>query len=271
MRGSRLRVGLTVLVAVVLLSACGSTAARPSPSPSGRGAIEGETIDRLPTAPAPERPQPSPATALTQDEFATAVFNDIQAMWSQEFRRAGVTYHAARLVLYSAQVATACGTETSEVGPFYCPADGSVYLDLQFLTAMQQFLNAEGDFARAYIIAHELGHHVQNLLGITVRTAAAQQQNPPQANAISVRVELQADCLAGVWAHSAYQRNLLGSNEMEQALRAAAAVGDDYQQHLSGRQVQPENWTHGSSAQRQEWLKRGFDTGKPDDCDTFAA
>lgn len=271
MRGSRLRVGLTALVAVLLLSACGTTAANPTPSPSGRAAIEGGTIDRLPTAPAPPRPTPTPAATLSQDQFATAVFNDIQTMWSQEFGRAGITYHPARLVLYSAQVATACGTETSEVGPFYCPADGSVYLDLDFLTAMQQFLGAEGDFARAYIIAHELGHHVQNLLGISARANAAKQQSPPQANAISVRVELQADCLAGVWAHSAYQRNLLSPGDMDQALRAAASVGDDYQQHLSGQQVQPENWTHGSSAQRQQWLQRGFDTGKADDCDTFAA
>ncbi len=273
MRGSRLRVGLTAVIAVLLLSACGSTAAKssPSPSPSGSAAIEGGSIDHLPTVPAPARPQAAPAPTLTQDQFATSVFNDVQAMWAQEFRRAGITYHAARLVLYSSQVATACGTETSEVGPFYCPADGTVYLDLAFLTAMQQFLNAEGDFARAYIIAHELGHHVQNVLGITVRSAAAKQRNPPQANAISVRVELQADCLAGVWAHSAYQRNLVQPGDMEQALGAAAAVGDDYQQHLSGQQVQPENWTHGSSAQRQQWLQRGFDSGKADDCDTFAA
>lgn len=271
MRGSRLRVGLTALLAVVLLSACGTTAAKPSPSPSDSAAIEGGSIDRLPTAPAPPRPQPTPAATLTQEQYATQVFDDVQAMWQQEFRRAGITYHAARLVFYSSQVATACGTETSDVGPFYCPGDGTVYLDLAFLTSLQQFLDAEGDFARAYIIAHEVGHHVQNLLGITARAAAAKQQNPPGANAISVRVELQADCLAGVWAHSAYERNLLSPGDMDQALRAAAAVGDDYQQHLSGQQVQPENWTHGSSAQRQEWLKRGFDSGKADDCDTFAA
>lgn len=271
MRGSQLRVGLAVVIAVAVLSACGSTAAKPSPSPSGRAAIEGGSIDRLPTAPAPSRPQPTPAAALTQDQFATAIFNDAQAMWSREFSSAGVTYHQARLVLFSSEVATACGTQASDVGPFYCPADGSVYLDLAFLTAMQRALGAEGDFARAYIIAHELGHHVQNLLGITVRAAAAKQQSPPQANAISVRVELQADCLAGVWAHTTYQRNLLSPGDMEQALRAAAAVGDDYQQRLSGRQVQPENWTHGSSAQRQEWLQRGFESGKADDCDTFGA
>lgn len=259
------------MFALLLLCACGTTAARPSPSPSGSAAIEGGSIDRLPTAPAPARPTPTPAPPLTQDQYATSVFNDVQSMWAREFRSAGITYHQARLVLYSSQVATACGTETSEVGPFYCPADGSVYLDLDFLTAMQQFLRAEGDFARAYIIAHELGHHVQNLLGISSRANAAMQQNPPQANAISVRVELQADCLAGVWAHSAYQRDLLKPGDMDQALQAAASVGDDYQQHLSGQHVQPENWTHGSSAQRQEWLQRGFDSGKADDCDTFAA
>ncbi|MBO0702677.1 MAG: neutral zinc metallopeptidase [Candidatus Dormibacteraeota bacterium] len=219
---------------------------------------------------APATPPPTPAPTLTQEQFATAVFNDVEAMWAREFANAGVTYHPARLVLFSQVVPTACGTQESDVGPFYCPADGTVYMDLAFLTAMQEFLRAPGDFARAYIIAHEVGHHVQNVLGISARAQAEQQRDPTSASAISVRVELQADCLAGVWAHSAYERNLIGQNEIEQALRAAASVGDDYQAKLAGHQVEPDNWSHGSSAQRQEWLERGFKSGDPGHCDTFA-
>lgn len=269
-RGSRLRVVLVGIIALVVLAGCGSPAAAPSPSPSNESRIEGQSIDRLPPVAPPRTPQPTPATALTQEQFATAIFNDVQAMWAREFGNAGLPYHGARFVLFSSAVPTACGTQQSEVGPFYCPADGSVYMDLTFLAALQQHIGAPGDFARAYIIAHEVAHHVQNLLGISSRATAAQHRDPTQANAISVRVELQADCLAGVWAHSAYRRDLVTTSDMQQALRAAAAVGDDFQQKLGGQQVQPEQWTHGSSAQRQEWLQRGFNSGKADDCDTFA-
>lgn len=273
MRGSPLRGGLAALAALLLLCACGIGTAQhsPSPSPSNTPQIEGGSVDRLPSVPAPTTPRPTPAPTLTQEQFATAIFNDVQAMWQREFADAGIPYHPARLVLFSEAVPTACGTQASDVGPFYCPADGSVYMDLAFLTAMQQFLGAEGDFARAYIIAHEMGHHVQNLLGISARAQAAQQRDPTTASAISVRVELQADCLAGIWAHSTYERNLIGQREIDEALRAAAAVGDDYQAKLAGKQVEPDNWSHGSSAQRQEWLERGFKSGNAGDCDTFAA
>lgn len=206
---------------------------------------------------------------MTQQQYATAVFSDVQAMWSREFSRAGIHYRPARLVLFSSQVNTSCGTQPSEVGPFYCPADDGVYIDLAFLTALQQHLGAPGDFARAYIIGHEVGHHVQNLLGISSRATAAQHANPEHANAISVRVELQADCLAGVWAHSAYQRQLLRPGDLEDALTAAAAVGDDFQQSLASGQVEPDNWSHGSSAQRVHWLQTGFDSGDVGSCDTF--
>lgn len=267
---------LAAVAALLLLTACGAlgagTADKPSPTPSDTSSIEGGSIDRLPSVPAAV-PTPTPAAAPdpTEAEFATAIFNDVQAMWAQEFSQARIQYHAARLVLYSTLVDTACGTEKADVGPFYCPADDTVYLDLAFLTLMQRHIGAEGDFARAYIIAHEMGHHVQNLLGISSRAQTLMQQRPGQANAISVRVELQADCLAGVWAHSTYQRGLVTQGDFEQALNAAAAVGDDLQQQLSGGQVEPENWTHGSSAQRMAWLQRGFDSGRADDCDTFAA
>lgn len=233
--------------------------------------MEGGSIARLPRAPTPT-PTATPAGTLTEDQFATQTFDDVQAMWSAEFSRAGLTYHPAQLILYSTTVETACGSGSAEVGPFYCPADSTVYIDLQFLTLMQQQLGAPGDFARAYIIAHEVGHHIQNLLGISARAQSLQQQLPQgQANGISVRVELQADCLAGVWAHSAYQRGAIGQAEFQQALRAAASVGDDLQQQMSGNEIEPENWTHGTSAQRQEWLRRGFDSGNANSCDTFAA
>lgn len=278
MRGSLRRGGLAAVAALLLLllTACGGlatgTAAKPSPTPSSTSSIEGESIDELPTVPAATAtPTPAAAPTPSEEQFATAVFDDVQAMWAQEFSTAGIPYRPARLILFTTQVATACGTEMADVGPFYCPGDDGVYIDLSFLTLLQRAIGAEGDFARAYIIAHEVGHHVQNLLGISGRAAALQEQHPTQANAISVRVELQADCLAGVWTHSTYQRGLITDGVFQQAVRAAAAVGDDLQQQLSGGQVESENWTHGSSAQRVEWLERGFNSGSADSCDTFSA
>jgi predicted metalloprotease len=198
------------------------------------------------------------------------VFDDVQSMWSSAFSRGGERYAPARLMTFSSVVGTACGEQRSEVGPLYCPGDRTVYIDLRFLAQMQQQLGATGDFAQAYVIAHEMGHHVQNVLGISGRVAAADKANPSGANALSVRVELQADCLAGVWAHTAYTRELVGQADLDQALRAAASVGDDFQQHLATGQIEPERWTHGSSAQRQRWLATGFDKGTPSACDTFS-
>ncbi|MGH7921992.1 MAG: KPN_02809 family neutral zinc metallopeptidase [Candidatus Dormibacteraceae bacterium] len=261
-------------MAVLLLASCGASGGGASststPTPGSTAAIEGGGAQRLPTVPKPSKQvSPTPSAALSQQQFAAQVFNDVQAMWSREFAKAGIRYRPARLVEYSSVVHTSCGTQPSDVGPFYCPADGTVYLDLTFLTAPQQHIGATGDFARAYIIAHELGHHVQNLLGISSRAATVEQHDPAAANAVSVRVELQADCLADVWAHSTYDRKLLEPGDLEQALKAAAAVGDDFQQRLSGGQVEPESWSHGSSAQRQQWLQTGFHTGSPGSCDTL--
>jgi predicted metalloprotease len=203
--------------------------------------------------------------------FVAAVFTDAQSQWQKVFAAAGLTYRPARMVLFSSAVHTGCGTETSEVGPFYCPADHSVYLDTAFFDEMERRYGVSGDFAMAYVVAHELGHHIQAVTGLTAQVAQLGQANPALANALSVRTELQADCYAGVWAHSTYERDLLEPGDLSEALTAAAAVGDDFLQQAATGTVSPEQWTHGSSAQRQQWLTTGFTTGQPSSCDTFAA
>jgi predicted metalloprotease len=173
-------------------------------------------------------------------------------------------------VFFSQATNTGCGQASAQTGPFYCPIDGLVYFDLEFLAALQQQLGAEGDLAAQYIVAHEYGHHVQNVLGINAQVHQAQQQNPSQADRYSVALELQADCLAGVWAHDANARGLLAEGELAEAINAAEAVGDDrIQQQTQGR-IDPESWTHGSSEQRQTWFRRGYESGSANSCDTFA-
>jgi predicted metalloprotease len=201
--------------------------------------------------------------------FIAAVFNDAQQQWNRVFTEAGLTYQPARLVLFTSAVNTACGAQSAKVGPFYCPADHGVYLDVSFFEQMERQFGVQGDFAQAYVVAHEVGHHIQVLTGVTAQVAHLSESRPEAANALSVRTELQADCYAGVWAHSAYQRGLLEPGDIEEALHAAAVVGDDFQQRAATGTVQPENWTHGSSAQRQQWLRTGFEDGRPDSCDTF--
>lgn len=265
----------STLLLVLALTSCGSAQSiqhSSSPSPSGLAAVEGSQMQRLPRAPAAgSGANPVPSGAMTQQQFATLVFGDIQTFWESEFSKAGVAYQPAQLVTFNGGVETSCGAQPSEVGPFYCPPDHAVFIDLAFLTALQKQIGAEGDFARAYIIAHELGHHVQTLTGVTTRVNVLSTASPKNANPLSVRSELQADCLAGVWAATAYSRNLIGQSQIDQALRAAAAVGDDYQQQLSGAEVDDAGWTHGSSAQRQHWLQTGIEKGHPDACDTFSS
>jgi predicted metalloprotease len=185
----------------------------------------------------------------------------------------GRTYEDPKLVLYTGAVASACGTAQSAVGPFYCPGDQRVYLDLGFFRELQTRFQAPGDFAEAYVIAHEVGHHVQNLLGITQRVERARGQGAERgANGLSVRLELQADCFAGVWANQANRaRNILETGDIDEGLRAASAVGDDRLQMQARGYVVPESFTHGTSAQRARWFKRGFDRGEVRDCDTFNA
>ncbi len=210
---------------------------------------------------------PDPDAQLA--DFVTFVVEEVQASWDQQFRAAGKVYPTTTLVLFEEATQSGCGPASSATGPFYCPADSKVYLDLGFFRELSTRFGAPGDFAQAYVIAHEFGHHVQNVLGINERVRREQQRQPDQANQLSVRLELQADCLAGVWANSAYEQDLLESGDLEEGLEAAAAVGDDRIQRQAGRRVDPHSFTHGTSEQRASWFKKGFERGQPDSCDTF--
>jgi predicted metalloprotease len=206
-------------------------------------------------------------------EFVSVVLADTEETWGQIFDEAGGTYEQPKLVLFSGAVESACGFAQAAVGPFYCPADRKVYIDLSFCEDLQDRFGAPGDFAQAYVVAHEIGHHVQTLTGISERNMAARQRaGEAEANALSVRQELQADCFAGIWAHNADRsRQLLEQGDIEEGLNAAAAIGDDRLQQQARGYVAPESFTHGSSEQRVRWFKRGFETGSVQSCDTFAA
>lgn len=203
--------------------------------------------------------------------FVSQVLADTEDTWTGIFESMGRTYEKPKLVLYSGTWQSACGGASAAVGPFYCPTDHKVYLDTDFFREMSQRFQASGDFADAYVIAHEVGHHVQNLLGILPKfNQARQRMNEAQANAMSVRVELQADCFAGIWGKFTEQKGILQSGDLEEALNAAHQIGDDALQKGSQGYVVPDSFTHGSSAQRAKWFKRGFDTGKVNACDTFS-
>jgi uncharacterized protein len=206
-------------------------------------------------------------------EFVSFVLADTEDTWGAIFSAAGRTYELPTLVLFSGAVESACGFAQAAVGPFYCPGDRKLYIDLSFYQDLQSRFGAPGDFAQAYVVAHEVGHHVQTLLGISERNMAARQRaSEAQANALSVRQELQADCFAGIWAHNADRsRQLLEAGDVEEGLNAASAIGDDRLQKQSRGYVSPESFTHGSSEQRVRWFKRGFETGGVESCDTFAA
>jgi uncharacterized protein len=200
-------------------------------------------------------------------EFASAVLADTEDTWTGLFQAAGQTYERPKLVLFTEAVASACGQASSAVGPFYCPQDHKLYLDLTFFSELDQRFGAPGDFAQAYVIAHEIGHHVQNQLGIFERA----RRGGADANQQSVLTELQADCLAGVWAHHADKtRHLLEPGDLEEGLGAASAVGDDTLQRRGGGTVRPESFTHGTSEQRKHWFRRGMQSGSMDSCDTFS-
>ena len=203
-------------------------------------------------------------------EFVKFVLNDVQETWTAQLPRdEDVQYQRATLVLFRDTVQSACGFAESASGPFYCPGDQKVYIDLGFFDELHARFGAAGDFAQAYVIAHEIGHHLQALLGIEQQVRKAQGRRPDQENVLSVKMELQADCLAGVWAHSTDQRQLLEKGDVEEGMNAAAAIGDDRIQRMSGRGIQPEKFTHGSSAQRVEWFRRGLESGRMAACDTF--
>ncbi|HKH48974.1 MAG TPA: neutral zinc metallopeptidase [Thermoanaerobaculia bacterium] len=209
-------------------------------------------------------------------EFVNAVNNDVQQTWQQQFAASGETYQPAKLVLFTDSTTSGCGYGQAAMGPFYCPADQRAYIDLGFYQDLKSRFGAPGDFAQAYVLAHEMGHHVQKLLRIDQQVRQAQEQNPRRANEYSVRMELQADCFAGVWGHAASQRRdvsegmVLDPGDAEEALRAASSIGDDRIQQQAGASVNPETWTHGSSDQRVQWFRVGMETGDPEKCDTFA-
>lgn len=217
---------------------------------------------------APTGPVAASAAEDSLAEFIAFALDDAQGTWSQLFQERGSTYAPTTLVLYRDATPTACGTGQSASGPFYCPADQKVYIDLSFFDELHRRFGAAGDFAQAYVLAHEVGHHIQTISGTSQQVRQLQQRDPSQANALSVRLELQADCYAGVWAHSTAQRQLLERGDLQEGLDAAAAVGDD---RITQGRASPESFTHGTSEQRMTWFRRGYDSGRPEDCNTFNA
>ncbi|GJL34118.1 putative neutral zinc metallopeptidase [Phytobacter ursingii] len=204
-------------------------------------------------------------------KFTSVIFATTEDTWGQLFEKMGRHYQQPKLVMYRNRITTGCGTGQSVMGPFYCPADSKVYIDLSFYDDMKHKLGANGDFAQGYVIAHEVGHHVQKLLGTEAKVRQLQQNaTQTEANALSVRLELQADCYAGVWGHSMEQQGVLDAGDLEEALNAATAMGDDRLQKRSQGLVIPDTFTHGTSEQRYNWFKRGMDSGEPAQCDTFS-
>lgn len=215
--------------------------------------------------------QQRPAEENRLADFVSVVLADTEDTWIELFRRSGKTYREPKLVLFTGAVDSACGFAQSAMGPFYCPRDNKVYIDLQFYSDLKDRFHTPGEFAQAYVIAHEIGHHVQNLLGISDKVHSLQQNaEKSEANSLSVKLELQADCLAGIWAHHADRsRNIVEAGDIEAALRAASSIGDDRIQKQSQGYVVPESFTHGSSEQRVRWFKKGIDTGDFAQCNTF--
>ncbi len=253
-------VGLLVVLAIALL-----TGADPRQLLGLLGAVE-----QL-APPTQQVPAGAPPVGDPQAAFIGVVLKDTENVWQQVFERTGSRYQEPTLVLFDGRVASACGMASAAVGPFYCPADRKVYLDTSFFRELEQRFGAPGDFAQAYVVAHEVGHHVQNLLGLSDQVTALQQgaRSQEQANDLSVRLELQADCFAGIYGN--FSRQYLEPGDVEEGLRAAAAIGDDTIQKQSQGYVAPESWTHGSSEMRLRWFRQGLQSGDPASCDTFKA
>lgn len=233
--------------------------------------LEGMQSASVPSS-AGSRPSAEELANDPNADMVAVVVADTEDVWTEIFAAEGREYREPTLVLFSGATRSACGLGQAAMGPFYCPADQKAYLDLSFFEDMHRRFDAPGDFAQAYVIAHEIGHHVQNLLGVSGEVQRMRQQaGSAEGNRLSVRQELQADCLAGVWANRADRaRNILESGDVEEALNAASAIGDDRLQRRSGGTVVPESFTHGTSAQRQRWFRRGLQSGSPNDCDTFS-
>src|SRR5512132_786139 len=243
------------------------------------GGVDGGLNVADPTSAFPQVPQTgtgsgsipgSSSENAKQVDFVSFVLDDAQDFWRQQFEAAGKPYQRARLVLFRNQISSGCGLASSATGPFYCPLDQKVYVDLGFFDELRRRFQAPGDFAQAYVLTHEIGHHVQQQLGIEQDVRRQSQDNPGDANELSVRLELQADCLAGVWARSTYDRGILESGDLQEGLAAAGAVGDDRIQSQARGRIDPETFTHGTSQQREHWLQTGFDSGKLESCDTFS-
>jgi predicted metalloprotease len=258
--------GLVVVLVVVALQVLGG---------GGSGFDIGQVLAPGAQAPGAGDPQPIPPGQDPQrdlKDFSTYVFEDSQEVWQRSLRSGGEGYDNAQLVLYSGAVSTGgCGGATSAVGPFYCPADGRVYLDLTFYDDMRRQLGASGDFAWAYVIAHEMGHHVQNQLGTADEVRQQSSEDPDDANELSVRLELQADCYAGVWASTVFAAGDLERGDLGEAFTASEAVGDDRLQSRAGGGVDPDSFTHGTSEQRRRWFERGYRSADPGACDSFSA
>jgi predicted metalloprotease len=228
----------------------------------------GSPSDRSAATSAP----PTSGTESTEVQFVSFVLDDVQNTWQNLLpAQAGRQYRHAKLVLFRDSIHSACGQAESATGPFYCPEDEKVYLDLGFFDQLKNQFGAPGEFAQAYVVAHELGHHVQKLLGIESKVQQMRESNPSAANPLSVRLELQADCFAGIWGHTTEQRNIVNQNDLEAGLRAAAAVGDDRLQRMATGHVSPETFTHGSSRQRSQWFQTGLNSGRISACNTFAS
>jgi predicted metalloprotease len=255
-----------LLVYFVVIKGCGGG--------GGGFDIPNDQTSGFPQVPANGKGQESvpkgPDPEAQQVDFVNFVLVDTQGFWEQQFQGAGKPYQHAQLAVYRDQTNSGCGQAGSEVGPFYCPLDQTVYIDLGFFDELNQRFKAPGDFAQAYVIAHEMGHHVQQQLGIEEKVRQESEDNPDDANELSVRLELQADCFAGVWGRSTYDRGILETGDLEEGLTAAAAVGDDRIQQQSQGRIDPESFTHGTSEQRDHWLQTGYDSGKLESCDTFS-
>ena len=259
--------GLVVVLVIVAIQVFGGG--------SVGGFDVGQVLGSGATPPGAENPEPlPPGEDPDRDlkDFSTYVFVDAQRTWTQSFRGDGEPYDEAELVLYADAVSTGgCGNATSAVGPFYCPADSRVYLDLSFYEDMDRQLGASGDFAWAYVIAHEMGHHVQNVTGTNAEVAKLERSDPSRANELSVRLELQADCYSGVWAATVFAEGDLERGDLDEAFTAAEAVGDDRLQEQAGQQIDQDSFTHGTSEQRRRWFEAGYSDGDPSACDTFSA
>jgi predicted metalloprotease len=218
----------------------------------------------------PSQPMQQTPEEAKSVQFVSFVIDDVQNTWEKVLQDEGVArYHHSKLVLFRDATQSGCGFAQAATGPFYCPEDEKVYVDLAFFDELDQRFGAPGDFAQAYVLAHEVGHHVQNILGTAEKVHRAMESDRRNANEYSVRLELQADCYAGIWGHSTQQRNILESGDVEEGLAAAASVGDDRIQKMSGRAVNPDSFTHGSAQQREQWFRRGYESGRLSDCDTF--